>query len=68
MQVVAPPIALPDYFVPHWLLAVILKRWVAQGGFAGDSVVPPEHRLAKFAGMTVRASPEDAWCRNRWLI
>jgi pyrimidine-specific ribonucleoside hydrolase len=25
-------------------------RWVAQGGFAGDSVVPPEHRLAKFAG------------------
>lgn len=26
------------------------KRWVAQGGFAGDSVVPPEHRLPKFAG------------------
>lgn len=25
-------------------------RWVAQGGFAGDSVVPPEYRLAKFAG------------------
>jgi inosine-uridine nucleoside N-ribohydrolase len=25
-------------------------RWVAQGGFAGDSVVPPEHRLPKFAG------------------
>lgn len=25
-------------------------RWVAQGGFAGDSVVPPEHRLEKFAG------------------
>jgi pyrimidine-specific ribonucleoside hydrolase len=25
-------------------------RWVAQGGFAGDSVVPPEHRLAKFDG------------------
>jgi inosine-uridine nucleoside N-ribohydrolase len=25
-------------------------RWVAQGGFAGDSVVPPEHRLAKFVG------------------
>jgi pyrimidine-specific ribonucleoside hydrolase len=25
-------------------------RWVAQGGFAGDSVVPPEHRLAKFSG------------------
>ena len=27
-----------------------IARWVAQGGFAGDSVVPPEHRLAKFAG------------------
>jgi pyrimidine-specific ribonucleoside hydrolase len=27
-----------------------LSRWVAQGGFAGDNVVPPEHRLAKFAG------------------
>jgi pyrimidine-specific ribonucleoside hydrolase len=25
-------------------------RWVAQGGFAGDSVVPPEYRLEKFAG------------------
>lgn len=25
-------------------------RWVAQGGFAGDSIVPPEHRLPKFAG------------------
>ena len=25
-------------------------RWVAQGGFAGDSIVPVEHRLAKFAG------------------
>jgi inosine-uridine nucleoside N-ribohydrolase len=30
--------------VPHF------PRWVAQGGFAGDSVVPPEYRLAKFAG------------------
>lgn len=29
---------------------VRIARWVAQGGFAGDSVVPPEHRLAKFAG------------------
>jgi pyrimidine-specific ribonucleoside hydrolase len=27
-----------------------IERWVAQGGFAGDSVVPPEHRLDKFAG------------------
>jgi inosine-uridine nucleoside N-ribohydrolase len=25
-------------------------RWVGQGGFAGDSVVPPEHRLPKFEG------------------
>ncbi|MBB2911127.1 pyrimidine-specific ribonucleoside hydrolase [Streptosporangium becharense] len=27
-----------------------LSRWVAQGGFAGDNVVPPEHRLPKFEG------------------
>ena len=27
-----------------------LGRWVAQGGFAGDDVVPEQHRLAKFAG------------------
>jgi len=27
-----------------------LEEIVVQGGFAGDSVVPPEHRLAKFAG------------------
>lgn len=26
------------------------RRWVVQGGFAGDSVVPEEHRLSKFAG------------------
>ncbi|MGI5170263.1 nucleoside hydrolase [Spirillospora sp. CA-253888] len=29
---------------------VRLARWVAQGGFAGDRLVAPEHRLAKFAG------------------
>lgn len=29
---------------------VTLGRWVAQGGFAGDPVVPEEHRLEKFAG------------------
>lgn len=29
-----------------------IHRWVAQGGFAGDNIVPPEHRLAKFEGMT----------------
>src|SRR5262245_34260996 len=27
-----------------------IRRWVAQGGFAGDNLVPAEHRLAKFAG------------------
>lgn len=25
-------------------------EWTCQGGFAGDNVVPPEHRLPKFAG------------------
>jgi pyrimidine-specific ribonucleoside hydrolase len=29
---------------------VRIGTWVAQGGFAGDSVVPPELRLPKFAG------------------
>ncbi len=28
-----------------------LKRWVAQGGFAGDNVVPKKFRLKKFDGM-----------------
>lgn len=28
-----------------------MPRWVAQGGFAGDQVVPLPYRLAKFAGM-----------------
>lgn len=28
-----------------------ISRWVAQGGFAGDNVVPEAHRLEKFAGM-----------------
>lgn len=32
--------------------SVTIRRWVAQGGFAGDNLVPPEHRLAKFAGRT----------------
>jgi len=31
---------------------VAIARWVAQGGFAGDNLVPPERRLAKFAGRT----------------
>ncbi len=29
-----------------------LGRWVAQGGFAGEGVVPPEHQLPKFKGLT----------------
>jgi pyrimidine-specific ribonucleoside hydrolase len=28
-----------------------IDLWVAQGGFAGDCVVPPEFRLSKFRGM-----------------
>lgn len=31
---------------------VTVGRWVAQGGFAGDNLVPEKHRLAKFAGRT----------------
>lgn len=31
--------------------ALRLPRWVAQGGFAGDNVVPTRHRLDKFAGL-----------------
>jgi pyrimidine-specific ribonucleoside hydrolase len=27
-----------------------IARWVAQGGFAGDALVDPAHRLPKFAG------------------
>jgi inosine-uridine nucleoside N-ribohydrolase len=30
----------------------IIGRWVAQGGFAGDNLVPERYRLAKFAGRT----------------
>jgi hypothetical protein len=30
-----------------------LGRWVAQGGFAGEGVVPPERQLAKFRGMRI---------------
>jgi inosine-uridine nucleoside N-ribohydrolase len=31
--------------------APFFLSWFCQGGFAGDSVVPPEHRLPKFAGL-----------------
>jgi len=30
---------------------ISIKRWVAQGGFAGDNVVEPEFRMKKFDGM-----------------
>lgn len=30
--------------------APMFRRWVCQGGFAGDALVAPEHRLAKFEG------------------
>lgn len=30
---------------------VRFKKWVAQGGFAGEGVVPPEYQLEKFKGM-----------------
>lgn len=28
----------------------MIERWVAQGGFAGDNIVPPQYRLKKFDG------------------
>ena len=30
---------------------LVLGRWVAQGGFAGEGVVPPERQLPKFRGL-----------------
>ncbi len=38
---------------PHALLetGVFFERWFCQGGFAGDNIVPKEHRLEKFDGM-----------------
>jgi pyrimidine-specific ribonucleoside hydrolase len=33
--------------------SLAIRRWVAQGGFAGDNLVPPERRLAKFDGRTL---------------
>ena len=36
----------------HRDVAPKIGRWVAQGGFAGDTVVPEELRLEKFKGMT----------------
>jgi inosine-uridine nucleoside N-ribohydrolase len=36
--------------------AVEVGRWVAQGGFAGDNIVPPHRRLPKFAGTSTQES------------
>ncbi|MCD6069242.1 MAG: inosine-uridine preferring nucleoside hydrolase superfamily [Bacteroidetes bacterium] len=30
---------------------IFFSRWFCQGGFAGDNIVPKEHRLEKFDGM-----------------
>ncbi|MBT2233266.1 nucleoside hydrolase [Nonomuraea sp. NEAU-A123] len=46
----APLHNLRQFLLHHPGLAI--PRWVAQGGFAGDNLVPPEHRLSKFAGRT----------------
>lgn len=37
---------------PHslWETGVFFDRWFCQGGFAGDNIVPKEHRLEKFNG------------------
>lgn len=35
---------------------VMIDRWVGQGGFAGDCVVPVEHRLEKFNGKNTCAT------------
>ena len=58
-----------------------LGRWVAQGGFAGEGVVPPHLQLAKFKGMEVvptynfggapraaRAALDDARIGERRLV
>jgi pyrimidine-specific ribonucleoside hydrolase len=31
--------------------SIVLDRWIGQGGFAGDNIVPPHLRLPKFDGM-----------------
>jgi len=46
-----PPFNLHDLFTTH--TDVILKRWVAQGGFAGANMVPEELQLEKFKGKEV---------------
>lgn len=56
-------------------------RWVAQGGFAGEGVVPPEKQLEKFRGMRIcptynfNGDPKAAlaalscsWIRSKRLV
>lgn len=45
----APLHTLHELLVHHPELSI--SRWVAQGGFAGDNLVPASHRLEKFAGL-----------------
>lgn len=40
----------PGKFLNNYPDLPFFKTWVCQGGFAGDSVVPEEHRLSKFSG------------------
>lgn len=46
---------------------VTIQRWVGQGGFAGDNVVPPEHRLAKFNGRKTCPTYNFCGCPNAAL-
>ena len=47
---------------------VRVERWVAQGGFAGDNLVPQERRLAKFAGRTMSESHNFGGNKNATRI
>jgi inosine-uridine nucleoside N-ribohydrolase len=48
--VTGAPLQNPGECIQEHPNAAFFKTWVCQGGFAGDSVVPKEHRLAKFDG------------------
>jgi len=41
---------LGKYLRSGWATHAPISKWVCQGGFAGDNIVPEEHRLAKFQG------------------
>jgi pyrimidine-specific ribonucleoside hydrolase len=53
------------------------QSWTCQGGFAGDNIVPPEHRLAKFAGKVTcptfnlagdRRAADELLCKKPLII